>query len=155
MRDRRYITEHCGGPLKNEQHRQLIHWACKCTEHVLPFFGENTDERLKKALFAANEWEKGNVSAGDARDASLEAISVTKELSNPTATAIARSIGHAVATAHMADHALVAAMYALKAVKNAGQSIDVERKWQNEQLPSEITELILTARSKKEKVLKI
>ncbi|MCX6255149.1 MAG: hypothetical protein NTV31_11820, partial [Bacteroidia bacterium] len=72
-----------------------------------------------------------------------------------TAIAVARSVGHAVATAHMADHSLGAALYALKAVKNAGKSIDAERKWQNEQLPSEIMELVLTAMSKKEKGLKI
>jgi hypothetical protein len=46
----------------------------------------------------------------------------------------------------MADHSLGAAWYALKAVKNAGKSIDAERNWQNEQLPSEIKELVLTAR---------
>jgi hypothetical protein len=49
----------------------------------------------------------------------------------------------------MADHSLGAAWYALKAVKNAGQSIIEERKWQDEQLPSEIKELVLTARKSK------
>jgi serine protease inhibitor len=34
-------------------------------------------------------------------------------------------------------------------VKNAGKSIDAERKWQNEQLPLEIKELVLTARKAK------
>jgi len=43
----------------------------------------------------------------------------------------------------MADHALGAALYALKAVKSAGKSIEAERKWQKEQLPSEIKELVL------------
>ena len=69
--------------------------------------------------------------------------------------AVARSVGHAVATAHMADHSLGAALYALKAVKHAGKSVDAERKWQNEQLPSEIMELVLTAMSLKEKHFKI
>ncbi len=55
----------------------------------------------------------------------------------------------------MADHSLGAALYALKAVKNAGKSVDAERKLQNEQLPSEIKELVLTAMSLKEKHFKI
>ena len=55
----------------------------------------------------------------------------------------------------MAYHSLGAALYALKAVKNAGQSVDAERKWQNEQLPSEVKELVLTAMSQKEKHFKI
>jgi hypothetical protein len=155
MRDKRFIAEHRGGPLKKEQHRQLIKWACDCSENVLPLFGEEIDELLKNAIVVAKEWEKGNASVGDARNASLDAIAVANESSNPTSIAVARSIGHAVATANMADHSLGAALYALKAVKNAGKSIDAERKWQNEQLPSEIMELVLTARSKKENDLKI
>jgi hypothetical protein len=148
MRDRRFIAEHRGGPLKKEQHRQLINWACKCAENVLLFSGEKSDERLKNALVIAKEWAEGKATVGDARNASLKAIAVANECSNPVAIAIARAVGHAVATAHMADHSLGAALYALKAVKNAGKSTDEERKWQNEQLPSEIMELILTARSK-------
>ncbi len=155
MRDKRFIAEHRGGPLKKEQHRQLIKWACDCAENVLPLFGEEIDERLKNAIVVAKEWEKGNASVGVVRNASLDAITVANESSNPTSIAVARSVGHAVATAHMADHSLGAVLYALKAVKNAGKSIDAERKWQNEQLPLEIMELVLTARSKKENDLKI
>ena len=155
MRDNRFVAVHRGGPLKKEQHYQLIKWACDCVEHVLHLFGEKIDERLINALNVAKEWKQGNASVGDARKASLGAIAVANESSNPTAIAVARSVGHAVATAHMADHSLGAALYALKAVKNAGKSVDAERKWQNEQLPSEIKELVLTAMSKKEKGLKI
>ena len=50
----------------------------------------------------------------------------------------------------MADHSLVAAWYDLKAVKNAGKSIDAEREWQDEQLSLEIKELVLTARKQKD-----
>ena len=146
MRDKRFIAEHRGGPLKLEQHHQLIKWACDCAEHVLPLLGEKIDERLINALNVAKAWKSGNTSVGAARKASVAAHAVARESSNPSAIAVARSVGHAVATAHMADHSLGAAWYALKAVKNAGTSIDAERNWQNEQLPSEIKELVLTAR---------
>ena len=146
MRDKRFIAEHRGGPLKKEQHYQLIQWSCDCAEHVLYLFGENIDERLKNAIHIAKEWKQGNASVGDAQKAAVGAHAVARDASNPTAIAVARSVGQAVATAHMADHSFGAAWYALKAVKNAGQSIDAERKWQDEQLPSEIKELVLTAR---------
>ncbi|MCX6666284.1 MAG: hypothetical protein NT038_09585 [Euryarchaeota archaeon] len=94
----------------------------------------------------AKAWTQGKASVGDARKASVGAHAVARESSNPIAIAVARSVGHAVATAHMADHSLGPAWYALKAVKSAGKSIDAERKWQDEQLPSEIKELVLTAR---------
>ena len=146
MRDKRFIAEHRDGLLKKEQHCQVITWACNCAEHVLPLFGEITDERLKNGLLIAREWVTGNASVGDAMKASVAAHAVARESSHPASIAVARCVGHAVATAHMADHALGAALYALKAVKHAGASTDAERSWQDEQLPSEIKDLILTAR---------
>ena len=150
MRDRRFIAEHRGGLLKKDHHRQLIKWACKCCEHVLPLCSETVDERLLNALKIAQEWAIGNAKVGDAMKASVKAHAVARESENPISIAVARSIGQAVATAHMADHSIGAAIYALKAVKFADKSVDAERKWQNEQLPSEIMELVLTTRTEKE-----
>jgi hypothetical protein len=146
MRDKRFIAKHRGGPLKKEQHYQLITWACACAEHVLPLSGDTTDERLKHALRVAEDWRWGNASVGDARKASAAAHAMARESSDPAAIAVARSVGHAVATAHMADHSLGSAWYALKAVKHAGISVDAERRWQDEHLPPEIMDLVLSAR---------
>jgi hypothetical protein len=150
MRDKRFITEHRGGLLKKEHHRQLIKWACKCCEHVLPLCSETVDERLINALLIAKDWAIGNAKVGDTMKASVNAHAAARESADPISIAVARSIGQAVATAHMADHSLGAAIYALKAVKYADKSIDAERKWQNEQLTSEIMELVLTTRTDKE-----
>lgn len=125
MRDKRFIRDHRGGPLKKQQHYQLIEWAWGYSEHVLPLFGE-IDERLKNGLNVAKEWRQANTSVGETRKASLGGITVANESSNQTVIKVARSVGHAVATAHMADHSLVAEWYAFKAVKNAGKSIKKE-----------------------------
>ena len=146
MRDTRFVAEHRGGPLKKQQHVQLITWACDCAEHGVHLSGEIPDKRLKDAILIAREWAQGNASTGDAMKASVAAHAVARESSHPTSIAVARSVGQAVATAHMADHALGAAWYALKAVKNAGKSPDAERRWQDEHLPPEIKDLVLTAR---------
>jgi hypothetical protein len=153
MRDKRFIAEHRGGPLKKEQHYQLITWACDCAKHVVPLFGEPIDERLKNALLNAlligREWAQGTASTGDAMKGSLSAHAVARASSDPTAIAVARSAGQAAATAHMADHSLGAAWYALKAVNLAGMSVDAERRWQDDQLPPEIKDLVLTARERR------
>jgi hypothetical protein len=149
MRDKRFVAVHRGGPLTKDHHHQLIRWARECSEHVLPLIGENIDKRLIYTLYVAKEWEKEKVTVGEARKASLGAIAVANESSNPIMTAVARSIGHAVATAHMADHSIGAAEYAIKAVKISCKSIEEERKWQDEGLTPDISELILTAREKK------
>jgi hypothetical protein len=149
MRDKRFVAVHRGGPLKKAQHYQLIAWASDSAEHVLPLFGEIIDERLKNALLIAREWTQGKASVGGAMKASLSAHALARESSGLTAIAVARSVGQAVATAHMADHSLGAAWYALKAVSHAGKSVDTERKWQDNQLPPEIKDLVLTARQNK------
>lgn len=153
MRDRKFKAEHRGGLLNKDHHRLLMIWACSCAEHVLPLLNEAPDERLTKALLIAKQWANGNTNVGEAMKASVAAHAVARKSSNPISIAVARSVGQAVATAHMADHSLGAAIYALTAVRNAGKSIDAERKWQNEQLPSEIIEIVLPARACKEKAL--
>jgi hypothetical protein len=150
MRDKIFIAEHRGGLLKKEQHIQLIKWACKCSEHVLYHFGETLDERLNNAIIIGKEWANGKAAVGDTMKASVAAHAVARESSNPTSIAVARSVGQAVATAHMADHSLGAALYALKAIKNANRSIEKERRWQNGQLPSEIKDIVISARKMKE-----
>lgn len=150
MRDKRFIAAHRDGQLSKEQHRLLITWAHACVTHVLPCLGQSKiDDRLTNALKSAVAWEQDKISVGEARNASLEAITVANESSNPVSIAVARSIGHTVATAHMADHSLRAADYALKAVKLSGQSSEIERKWQDEQLPPSIRDLVLSARHEK------
>ena len=148
MRDKRFIAEHRGGLLTKDQHRQLILWACKCVGNVLPLITNKVDERLMNAIKIAKEWTKDKASVGDARNSSFDSIAVANELTNPIEIAVARSVGHAVATAHMADHSLRAAEYALKAVKLADKSIDNERKSQDKNLSPDIVDLILSARDK-------
>lgn len=145
MRDQRFVAVHRGGLLVKEHHRQLITWAADCAEHVLPLFIEHTDDRLLEALKTSRAWARGDCSVGDAQKASLKSHAVARESINPVAIATARAVGQAVATAHMADHSLGAALYALKAVKAAGNSVDEEKIWQGNQLPLEIKELVLSA----------
>ena len=149
MRDQRFVAVHRGGPLTKDHHLQLIRWARECSEHVVPLIGEDIDPRLMHTLSVAGAWEHEKATVCEARKASVGTHAAARETSDSVITTVARSIGHAVATAHMADHAIGAAEYALKAVKLSGKSVEDERKWQDEKLTSDISELILTARKKK------
>ncbi|HEY5469662.1 MAG TPA: hypothetical protein VIK07_04005 [Bacteroidales bacterium] len=147
MRDKRFIAIHRGGPLTKENHHKLIRWARECSEHVLPLIDGDIDSRLYYALHIAKKWEDDNATTGEAIKASLGAHTAARASGDQVSVAVARSVGQTVATAHMADHSLGGALYALKAVKLAGKSIDEESAWQIdklEQLPVEIVELVLT-----------
>jgi hypothetical protein len=132
----------------------LMKWSVKCVEHLLPLAGNHGHE-ISGILAVGLNWEKGNATVGDARKAAVRAIALANASTDPVRTAIARAAGHAVATAHMADHSLGGAMYGLKAVNLSGNSVGQERKWQNEQLPQEIRELVLSGREEKERHFRI
>ena len=147
MRDKRFVAVHRDGPLDIGKHRLMVSWAADCAEHVLPLFCEQSaDERPRAAIDAANAWSRGELSVGDAREAAFGAHAAAREVKSGAAAAAARAAGHAVATAHMADHCLQAAAYALKAVRAAGTTADAERAWQDDRLPDDIRELVLSAR---------
>ena len=149
MRDRRFVAAHRGGPLDIASHRLLAAWAADCAEHVLPLFNVcSSDDRPQRAVELARAWANGEISVGDARKAAVAAHAAARGVTSKSATAVARAAGHAVATAHMADHCLGAAVYALKAVYASGAtaaSADLERTWQIERLPDAVRELIVSA----------
>jgi hypothetical protein len=116
MRNHQFVAVHRGGLLNKEHHRLLMTWAADCAEHVLPFFGEPTDDRLLEALKIARAWARGECSVGQAQKAAWQSHAVARESVNPVAIFVARAVGQAVATAHMSDHSLGAAWYALTAV---------------------------------------
>ena len=149
MRDKRIVAEHRGGLLKKEQHYQLMQWAIKCSKHVLPLFGKKTDDRLLYALRVGEDWRQGKATVGQAQKASVDAHTAARDQTDAVAVAVARSVGQAVATAHMADHSLGAALYALKAVEASGGSVDAERCWQDAQVPEDVKELVFMLRATK------
>ncbi|HEX8517598.1 MAG TPA: hypothetical protein VF868_15480 [Bacteroidia bacterium] len=148
-----FIAEHRGGPLKKEEHRKLMGWAIECAEHVLPLIDTEADNRLIYALEVAKEWENDKISTGIAMKASSGAHEAARVAEDQVSKAIARAIGQAVATAHMADHSLGAAFYALKAVKLANKNTAKEKEWQTEKLnrlPSHLTAMVKAGWKKKE-----
>lgn len=81
-----------------------------------------------------------------ARDFAFAAHAAARSVDG-AATDAARAAGHAAATAHMADHELGGAFYALKALAKAfpdnGERLEEERNWQLSTLPPQIAPLVI------------
>lgn len=136
MRDKRFIAAHRGGPLSREDHVLLARWAADCAERVLHLFTQSSDDvRPQAALDTARKWADGEVKTGAAMKASVAAHAAAREVSDKAAVAAARAAGHAVATAHFADHCMGALLYAMKALEASGISADVEFRFQTSKLP--------------------
>lgn len=130
--------------VKTSDHRILAIWAADCAERALPYFEENypADNRPRKAIDACREWARTGVfRMADVRKASLDAHAAARAVeTDDAARSAARAAGQAVATAHVPDHALAAAIYAATAFRDAADPDDAtaiterEREWQYQHL---------------------
>lgn len=131
-------------------HRRLALWAAACAEHVLPLFelARPSDGRPQRAIKQARAWARGEITMTQAREAAVAAHAAARETAG-VAKEAARAAGHAVAVAHMADHVLGTAAYALRAVRAAAPEDKRaaagrrECRWQRARLPAPIRALVL------------
>lgn len=159
-RDPRFVTLRRGGSLEDSQHRLLAAWAADCAEHVLEYFESEHpgDKRPRSAIDQARAWSRGEISMTKAREAAYAAHAAARTACG-AAREVARACGHAAATAHMADHELGAAVYALRAVRavataeSKDQMGKLECLWQRDQLPAAVRKLVLSDQENRNKKL--
>src|SRR5512146_267655 len=150
IRDLRFITLRRGGTLTDEDHHLLALWAAACAEHVLDLFesAKPSDPRPRQAIEQVRAWVRGEITMTQARTAAGHAMGAARDLSGAARHA-AYAAGQAAAVAHVAAHELGAAAYAIKAARAAapggeGESAGrLECRWQRDQLPEGIRELVL------------
>lgn len=155
-RDPRLVTVRRGGTLTDADHRLLALWAAACAEHVLPLFEavRPGDRRPREAIELARAWTRGEVKMMTARAAAGHANAAARDLAGAPRHA-AHAAGQAAAVAHVAAHDLGAAAYAIKAARAAppeGQADAAGRlecRWQRDQLPRAIRELVLDDQQKR------
>ncbi len=149
-RDPRFITLRRGGTLLDSDHRLLAVWAADCAEHVLHLFEEvrPDDERPRLAIEQARAWARGEIKMTEARNSAGHANAAARDLTGAAREA-AHAAGQAAATPHVAAHELGAAAYAIRAARASApkderdQAGRLECRWQREQLPDAIRELVL------------
>jgi immunity protein 5 of polymorphic toxin system len=148
-RDPRFVTIRRGGTLTDSDHRLLALWAAACAEHVLHLFEsvQPSDERPRQAIEQIRAWARGEISTSRSRVAGGHAMAAARALSAARHAAFAA--GQAAVVAHVAAHELGAAAYAIKAARAAASPDEalsagrLECRWQREQIPNAIRELVL------------
>ena len=150
VRDPRLVTVRRGGTLSDDDHHLLALWAAACAEHVLALFERAApdDPRPREAVEHARAWARGEVAMTTARAAGGHAMAAARVLRGAPRHA-AFAAGQAACVAHVAEHDLGAAAYAIKAVRAAAPPDDAlaagqqECRWQREQLPEPVRALVL------------
>src|SRR5712671_419957 len=150
VRDPRFVTIRRGGTLTDSDHHLLALWAASCAEHVLYLFEsvQPEDPRPRQAIEYARAWVRGEVKMMQARAAGGHAMGAARDVRGAARYA-AYAAGQAGVVAHVAAHELGAAAYAIKAARAVAPEGETESagrlecRWQRDQLPSQIRELVL------------
>jgi hypothetical protein len=106
------------------------------------------DPRPRQAIEQARAWARGDATMSQARTAAGHANGAARNLRGAARHA-AFAAAQAAAVAHVAAHELGAAAYAIKAARAAAPEGERERaggfecRWQRDQLPEPIRELVL------------
>jgi hypothetical protein len=130
VRDPRFITLRRGGTLSDSDHHLLALWAASCAEHVLHLFEsvQPEDPRPREAIEQTRAWVRGEVTMMQARAAGGHAMGAARDLRGA------------------ARHAAYAAGQAGRAAASEEESVAagwLECRWQRDQLPEAIRELVL------------
>ncbi|MGV8871903.1 MAG: putative immunity protein [Rhodococcus sp. (in: high G+C Gram-positive bacteria)] len=150
VRDPRLITVHRGGLLSDDDHRSLALWAAECAEHVLGLFegAERLDSRPRDAIDATRAWVRGELPMMATRALGGHSMGAARPLRGAARFA-AYAAGQAACVAHVPEHDLGAAAYAIKAVRAAAPTgteavaAREELDWQRGRLPSSVRKLVL------------
>lgn len=150
VRDPRLVTIRRGGTLTDADHHLLALWAAACAEHVLHLFesARPADPRPRAAIEAARAWVRGELPMMQARAAGGHAMGAARDLRGAARHA-AYAAGQAGVVAHVAEHDLGAAAYAIKAARAAVPDAEreaagrAECRWQRDRLPDAVRELVL------------
>ena len=152
VRDPRLVTVRRGGSLSDDDHRLLAVWAAACAERVLVFFEEAVpeDDRPARALAHLHGWVRGEVAMMTCRSAGGHAMGAARPVRGAPRWA-AYAAGQAAVVAHVPEHDLGAAAYAIKAARAAAgedpgaqaEAGRAECRWQRERLPDPVRDLVL------------
>jgi hypothetical protein len=148
-RDPRLVTIRRGGTLTDADHRLLGLWAAACAEHVLHHFEavRSSDTRPRRAIESIRAWTCGEIRMMECRAIGGHAMGAARDLAGAARHA-AYAAGQAACVAHVAEHDLGAAAYAIKAARAASPGDEDaagrgECDWQRRQLPDAIRALVL------------
>ncbi|MDE5545877.1 MAG: hypothetical protein K2I88_00275 [Anaeroplasmataceae bacterium] len=118
----------------------LAKWSLELAKHIIELTHLDTYKYPEiQEGFNINElWQEGKARMHDVRQISFKIHRLAREQSDELSKTIFRVIGHAVASGHMKEHAMVASDYAIKVINllynNDLEKVTEERLWQLERI---------------------
>ncbi|MBR3356677.1 MAG: hypothetical protein IKG46_02505 [Solobacterium sp.] len=115
---------------------RMCRYALQLANHIFQLidYPETENEMIREAFHVNELWQSGNARMHDVRKAAFRIHQAAKECSDGITAAALRTAGHAAASAHMKEHAMVASDYAVRVINllypDDMDAVRKEREWQ-------------------------
>lgn len=119
---------------ENSSKSRMCRFAIAVSKHIFRLLKYPLCDEVKSAFKVNEKWQKNEASVNDARKAAFIIHKLAKQSTDPIVSAALRAAGHAVASAHAKEHAMVAADYAIKVINlyypDDMEAVKKQRIWQ-------------------------
>lgn len=118
----------------------IAKWSISMAKHILEItkIDYNSIDEIVNGFKINELWQMDEAKVHEIRQAGFKIHKLAKECDSEITKNAFRVVGHAVASAHMKEHAMVASDYSIKTIglitSNDITSITKERKWQLDEL---------------------
>ena len=112
---------------------QASKWALEIAIHLLEKI-ELNNQVIQDNIQILIQWQEGNKTTAQVREAALAIHKQARASESEIEVSALRTLGHAISSGHMKEHALISSDYAIqctnKITNNDPQTSNTERSWQ-------------------------
>lgn len=121
-----------------EEQNQIVlaKWSIEIARRIIDISGLNKWDypEIEKGFELNRNWQLGEARVYDIRQAGFAIHKIAREQKNEIYKNVFRTIGQAIGTGHMKEHAMVTSDYSIKVINlkfpKDTHRVEIERKWQ-------------------------
>lgn len=140
INDNKELRKEIDGFYENMDQKTLAKWSLAIAKHILKIvdIDYSSIDEIVEGFKISELWQVKEVRLHDIRQAGFKIHKIARESDSEIKRAALRVVGHAVASGHMREHAIIASDYAVKTIglitSDNMEAVTIEREWQLDEI---------------------
>jgi hypothetical protein len=140
INDNKELRKEIDGFYENMDQKTLAKWSLAIAKHILKIvdIDYSSIDEIVEGFKISELWQVKEVRLHDIRQAGFKIHKIARESDSEIKRAALRVVGHAVASGHLREHAIIASDYAVKTIglitSDNMEAITIEREWQLDEI---------------------
>ncbi len=140
INDNKELRKEIDGFYENMDQKTLAKWSLAIAKHILKIvdIDYSSIDEIVEGFKISELWQVKEVRLHDIRQAGFKIHKIARGYDSEIKRAALRVAGHAVASGHMREHAIIASDYAVKTIglitSDNMEAITIEREWQLDEI---------------------